>query len=730
MLSTVSTPIRSLMLVLLASTAALATGAASAQTQQASAPDAVKAEDPTVLKTVTVTATRTATPLAEAPATVSVITREDMDRRLVQTPSDLVRYEPGVSLGNNPDRSGATSYTIRGVGGNRVLVLTDGARLPDFPSSSSQTYNRDYVDLETVKRVEIVRGPSSSLYGSDAIGGVVAYTTKDPSDYLTAGKDQAVTLKGSYDSGSATFTESATGAMRVGNASALVSLTRRDGEETTPAEYSTPNPQDYSANTGLAKLVLDATDVDTLKFTVEAREATTKTDILTERSATVLDSDADESNRRLRFGFEHEHDAPIGFVDRLKWSVSAQDLQREEDLLQNRLSGGSTIIRSTDQDFDQRIYQGEVQLETAFDLSWSKNLLVYGLDADWTESARPRDRTDCNQTTNVCTKTISGETYPSKNFPDTDTLLAGAYVQDQLSINGTRLKIVPGVRVDYYRLSPQIDQAFLNNSTTTTPEKFDEVALSPKLGATLGLNDELSLYGGYAHGFRAPPYDNANFGFTNATFGYQIVPNSSLKPETSDSVELGIRGEYASGSRFSLSAYHNWYKDFIDTVTIASAPLLTFQYQNLEEVRIYGIEGTGEYALNEAVSLLGGFSWAQGHDDQSDQALASVDPMKIVAGVRYTAPEDYGVEFTGTYRDKDDEVSSATSFQAPSSTVFDVTGYWQPTEAFTVNAGVFNIFDKEYYDSQDVSGVSATAANLGRYARAGRTFGVSATVRW
>ena len=82
-------------------------------------------------------------------------------------------------------RGGFTNYVIRGIGGNRVVIMSDGVRVPDFPGSNAGAgnYTRDFVDLEIVKQVEIVRGPASALYGSDALGGVVAYTTKDPTDF-------------------------------------------------------------------------------------------------------------------------------------------------------------------------------------------------------------------------------------------------------------------------------------------------------------------------------------------------------------------------------------------------------------------------------------------------------------------------------------------------------------------------------------------------------------------
>jgi hemoglobin/transferrin/lactoferrin receptor protein len=133
------------------------------------------------LPAVSVTATRTERAVTDVPGTVTVIDQQTIERNVMKDISDVMRYEPGVSVSNNPGRFGRNSFNIRGIGGNRVLMQVDGIRLPDaftFGSFSSST--RDVVDIDALKAVEILRGPGSSLYGSDAIAGVMSYITKDP----------------------------------------------------------------------------------------------------------------------------------------------------------------------------------------------------------------------------------------------------------------------------------------------------------------------------------------------------------------------------------------------------------------------------------------------------------------------------------------------------------------------------------------------------------------------
>ena len=129
---------------------------------------------------VQVTATRTERAASDVAATVDVIDREQLDRQLVQDIRDLVRYEPGVSVTRSAARFGLGGFRIRGLDGNRVLIQVDGVRVPDGFSFGAQAAGRgDYVDLGLVKSVEILRGPSSALYGSGAPGGEQSWRERD-----------------------------------------------------------------------------------------------------------------------------------------------------------------------------------------------------------------------------------------------------------------------------------------------------------------------------------------------------------------------------------------------------------------------------------------------------------------------------------------------------------------------------------------------------------------------
>lgn len=107
------------------------------------------------------------------PGTVPIVTTDDMERGNMQDMRDLVRNEPGVSVGNQPVRGGFTNFVIRGIGCNRVVIMTDGVRVPDFPGSNAGSptgCSRGTVDLQSIKQVEFVRGLAPALYGRGPVG--------------------------------------------------------------------------------------------------------------------------------------------------------------------------------------------------------------------------------------------------------------------------------------------------------------------------------------------------------------------------------------------------------------------------------------------------------------------------------------------------------------------------------------------------------------------------------
>jgi len=169
-------------------------------------------------------------------------------------------------------------------------------------------------------------------------------------------------------------------------------------------------------------------------------------------------------------------------------------------------------------------------------------------------------------------------------------------------------------------------------------QSLDAFAASPKLGVTYALDQRYSVYGQYARGFRAPPYDTANFGFSNRLQGYEILPNGNLKPEYVDGFEAGLRGRFGEGSSFQLAGFYNRYTDFIATQVIGQiGNFQQFQYRNVGEVEIWGFEARGEWRISPQLRARAAAAYAHGEDKGTGRPVDGVDPLRASFGVNWRA---------------------------------------------------------------------------------------------
>ncbi|WP_293397903.1 TonB-dependent receptor plug domain-containing protein, partial [Nevskia sp.] len=308
---------------------------------------------------VTVSATKDERRLDEVPATVTVIDAADLQRNVVENISDLVRYEPGVSVPYQGSRFGRGGFTIRGLGGNRVQIEIDGVPIPDgFSIGDFSNAGRDFVDLDNLKRIEIVRGSASSLYGSDALGGVVSFTTKDPLDYLDGPDDKlAVQARGGYASADDTWIGGGTVAGRNGAFSGLISAVVRSGDQLsnkgnnsgTGTTRTQPDPSEAVSQNLLAKLVYGETGDAPIKLTLERLVDDSDTNSLSAVRAISPTTQttalaADDQARRARVSLEQTL-FDLGQLNSLLWRVYVNDSRTRQDTLESRTvsTGGGSL---------------------------------------------------------------------------------------------------------------------------------------------------------------------------------------------------------------------------------------------------------------------------------------------------------------------------------------------------------------------------------------------------
>ena len=730
-----------------------------------SLPATVMAQSPVVgidsegLETITVTATRTEKSTADVPATVSVIGADQIEREISNNIKDLVRYEPGVSV-DGGGRFGLSGFNIRGVGRDRVLTLVDGTPTADeFSFGPFLSSRRNFVDLDALQSVEIVRGPSSSSFGSNAIGGVVNFVTKDPADYLQ-NKSVNGSAKATYSSVDDSLNTTLMGVFGNEVLSTMLVATQRSFSETETffsdnsegAGRQAQNPQDGDNLNLFAKVQYQPSEDQSISFIAERFKGDVETDVLSASNTfsrgvlTAAQRGIDERTRE-RFSIDYKLSADTGFFDSFSVLAYVQNSDADQTTLTERVSFTAGIQDRVRQSFYEQENQGvRIQLNKEFEFGSSNHLVSYGLDYDKSDSATRRDGQTVNRASGTQAREFSA--FPTRDFPLSEYTSRGFFIQNDISLLDGRLTIIPALRNDSFELSPEADDIYLSgNPGSPLPAGFDESETSVKLGVLYDLTDTWSVFAQYAEGFRAPPLDSVNVGFTNFAGGYTAIPNPDLKPERGEGSELGFRHR-SEFVQFDLVAYQNDYTDFIESLAVRGfnpfTGLLEFQARNLPEARIEGYEAkllTDLSVLSDALNgfaLRAAYSSADGENTESGTPINSVDPEQLVLGVSYSGSDDkWGVEsiltLAGRKKLADIDASSLQARGAPSVIpneapgygVVDLIGYYNFSEQLSLNWGIFNLTDKQYFAWSEELVQDPATANFDRLTEAGRNYSMT-----
>ena len=707
---------------------------------------------------VVISATRTERAEKDTTTTVTVTTDKEIERQLVGNILDLTRFEAGVEVGNDPSRKGASSYSIRGISGNRVLIQVDGVTLPDG-AEAGRGMSRDYVDVDALKRVEILRGGGSALYGSDAMAGVVTYTTKDASDVLNPEGHFGGGLKVGYASVDNQKSTTATVAGRAGNLDGILVATRRQGNEYTPI-MGQPNPLGLETKSLLAKLGWQPNAANQVKLGFQSYRRDAETNLLNLRALAlgftnvwIIDDRAKDNNRRDQFNIEHVFEDDSAFLQRVEWRAfyqTAKSLEHTDEFRERRSTSPYLRVRYTDYTFDQTQWGLRSQAERRFSLGGWAHRLLFGIDLNHTETKEPYDRTELTLSgtpTTTGPKTVAGQLYPIKLIPDSTTTTTGAFIQAEvLSPNGM-WSVVPGLRFDRYALTPHPDADYLRgNSLNSTPAEITNAVVTPKLGVVGKWNNTWSSYAQFAQGFRNPPYDYTNFTMFSPSSGYVILPNPNLKPERSTSIELGMRGEGSSWSA-SFAAYNNRYRNFITDVILPDPDpvygLQQFQYQNVQDAKVQGAELRAGCVFLEGWRSNVSMAYAKGENLNTGKPINSIAPLKGVLGIGYHRGDAWGLDATltsvtakgGSAVDQDLLDSSyqpRPHFLSPGFNKLDVLAFksWNWNGSWRLQGGVFNALNRTYWRWEEVRNLYQGDSYLPRFSQPGRNYSVSLTYSW
>ncbi|HEA3085085.1 TPA: TonB-dependent hemoglobin/transferrin/lactoferrin family receptor [Aeromonas dhakensis] len=635
--------------------------------------------------------------LEDVSGPISVITAEQIEEQVVSNVADLFRYEPGVTaLGGAGD---AQTFIIRGMGENRVKIVRDGVRENDAYKNGG--VGQSYFDTDMIKQVEVVKGPASAAYGSDALGGVIAITTKDAADFLK-GRDSYLDATSGYASSSHQKMAGFTGALRTGELESLLRYTWRDGGVTQNYD-SDKNEFDIVSQALLFKSQWNLSDSQFLKLTVDYFTEGQDPDAvdLTKAGSVFNQPITDKDTDNLSLVLDHGIALQAPWVDRIDSKIYyARTKQTMDQYASSKYPVRPTNPYVTKNSLD---HNGFEQKSLGAQLKFSKALdsqrLAWGLEYEHTDNERTRFKAP----------TVAGdfEGYSELSFPSTTTEHGALWAFDELKF-GERWVLTPGARYDYYRMNPDQDPAYTGENL----KRFSEGEFSPKLGLVFKAHEAANLFAQYSHGYKTPMYDNAFSTLNHQAYGYRIEPNTNLKPESSDGIDLGVRGS-AGGFSYEVATFYNKYDDFIELGQVsAEGRTAVYQYQNLDKATTKGAEAKADYWLNDLVNVWGNLSYIEGKDGDGNY-INSLSPLKGTLGVRLEQPNwniNTALRFADDMSKVGKDAKGNDNIKSAGWGVVDIYAQFKPVQDLQFNVGVFNLFDKEYVNYESITGQSASAS--------------------
>lgn len=613
------------------------------------------------LDEITITATRTPRQAIEVPAAISVVGREEILRRQAQSLDDLLRDVPSVELSGGP-RTTAEQPSIRGLGDERIVIRLDGAR-QNFQAGHK---GRTFLDPTLLKQVDVLRGPASALYGSGALGGVIAVATKDAADLLREGRRAGGQARLSYQDNGDEFLASLTGyAAPVDGIGLLASGTWRTSEDSeTGSGLTIP----YSGDDLLSGLVkADWAPAAGHRVRLSWQGYSNDQILPSAPDTTDLSILVDRVTRQDTVNLSYEGVA--GPLVDLRGAVYWTRTDLEEDRVDRpRLDRTELETIGVDLANTSRFTAGPAEVA-----------LTYGVEAYRDEQKGTRD---------------GG---PRPQFPDAESEVVGLFAQAE-TIFAERFTLTPAVRWDSF------DQSATGQASRTDSE------VSPSLRAAFEATGWLTLFAGYSTAFRAPSLTelyNSGLHFPGVCPipgrpcvipNNFFVPNPALGPERGATIEIGANLAFddvlLERDRLLLKGalFRNDVEDFIEQAVLI--PQGRTVRRNVQEARIEGIELEVVY---DGLAWFGSAaaSVLRGTDENTGRALDDIPADRLVLTVG-RAWKDQGLTagWRATLADAQDRVNLAQP--TAGYVLHDLFVTWRPVEALRLDLGVDNLFDKAY----------------------------------
>ena len=729
----------------------------------APAPPLSAAKTAGTLGEVFVSGTRNEQLSDDLPLSIDVISADALSDGQVTNLRDAVLNLPNVSVKLSParfsvngvtasaGRDGNVGLNIRGLGGNRVLMLSDGIRIPRSYAFRTTTFDREYLSLELLKRIELVRGPASVLYGSDGMVGLVNFITHEPADFLTgpagaAPKTIGVRISAGWSGDDRGRTLAATVAGKASDSLQWMvtasgrrahAMDNMGSNDSADMNRTTPNPQRDSDNALMGKIVLTPGAGQRHVFTLEHVEKSSDVELLSSRTPrpfvgtpaqiaeAIIDENSSRTSQRDRLTWDARFALNAAWADNVKTVIAVQQADSRQLGTSQR---NSRPLRVRDNSYAEKTWQAGIQADKTLRMGAWAHKVTYGFD-----SVR-------SNISNIYTgvEPLPPEVFPLKRFPDTRETTNALYAQSE-SVFGD-WTITPGVRYDHFALDVTRQDGFY--PPARQPGKsLSGSALSPKIGVLYRATPQWSVFGQYATGFRAPDAGQINGYFENRVPPVIVIPNADLQPEKSRGFELGLRGRLEK-LKFDAAIFASNYSNLIvDAVAVGGkgipADPLVFQTQNTDRARISGFEVKGVYDWGRVASgrLSTPFSYGKtrGSNRQNGQPLNSIEPAQLVLGVQYdTAPWSLRMDARHHAAKRADNIDNASAVKAPNTqltipaaTTLDMSAQWRVRKDIRLNFAVRNLTDRKYWLWPDVQGLAASSNANDAYTQPGRSAHVS-----
>jgi hemoglobin/transferrin/lactoferrin receptor protein len=604
--------------------------------------------------------------------------------------------------------------------------------------------SRSLPAVDVIREVEILNGPASTLYGSDAIGGVISIMTWDPEDLVKL-SDTNHFFKGrlGYDGRSSSHVISAMSAWQNDHSGALISFTRREGHELNNDAFvdGVMDELDWQQDAVFAKFTYQNDDQSQLTLSLDSRQQETQSNNHSLKgvgrqfaSTTELLGDDQFDSQRLSFEYQYLSDTALFSVNTFRIHyMKGETTQRTEDY---RRSRGTPVRQDRAFFFDQSIHSFEYNGLAEF----SNHTLVAGLEYTQTDIDERRDGLQEDLLTGAITTSLLSERFPLRDFPRSKTTELGAFIQDEISLS-SEWTIVPALRVDHFEMAPTVDALFIQNLSNPEVVSISETALSPKLGLLRTLEKGQSFFMQYVRGFRAPSYEDVNIGLEMPMFRIRAIPNPDLESETSDSIEFGYR-QFADDSHLNLAAFYSRFDNFIESkVNLGpdATGFVLFQSQNINEAEIYGVELNHRVQFSLAnlagssLTLDTRLAYTKGNNRLTNEPLNSISPAQAVFNLGWLSAEQVlGINLIAiATRAKSEVDQTNTDFFLPSGyTSLDLLVNYQITENTDIRFGIYNLGNREYWHWQDVRNLANDPQLIQSVVRPERSVKVSFSFQW